>query len=117
MIKTLPWEPKCLDAGYGWICAGAAEGQCALIRIADEHSRSELQQHAAAVDEQLPLDLEPTTRSYTRPDLRNQRPRSKDDDPGASFHTWGKDLVNSLAIHRMKSGKKGCEDETVIIST
>ncbi len=121
MIRSLPWEPKCLDAGYGWICVGGNEGQCAFIRITisqDDRSRSELRRRAADVDEQIPLDLDPTIRSHIARELQGSRSVSSNDDKyDLRFHTLGKDIVNSVTIHRMQSAKRGFEDETVVITT
>ncbi|KAF3939042.1 hypothetical protein ABW19_dt0207328 [Dactylella cylindrospora] len=36
LITFLPFEPRCISAKFGWICAGGVEnGQIAVIRVAD----------------------------------------------------------------------------------
>ncbi|KAI2732868.1 hypothetical protein DTO012A8_10140 [Penicillium roqueforti] len=60
-VAVLPFEPRCLVAGYGWIVVGGPEnGECAFIRIGDRG----MQVHGdtpfhADVDSALPLDLDP----------------------------------------------------------
>ncbi|OAX84468.1 hypothetical protein ACJ72_01168 [Emergomyces africanus] len=62
-IAVVPFEPKCLAAGLGWIGIGGSEhGDCAFIRIGDPTSgvpHAMLPPHAD-VDSPLPVDLDPT---------------------------------------------------------
>ena len=120
-MKSLSWEPKCFDAAFDWICAGADNGQCAFIHVANDkggQSWSGSRQHRAEVDELLPLDLDPTSRSLITREFQNQTP----DNPNAAkhdlqYHTLGGEIVNSVTIHKMQSVKKGFEDEMVVITT
>lgn len=121
LVKSLPWEPQCLDAAYGWICAGGGQGQCALIRIAndqDGQSRSGPRQRRAEVDEVLPLDLDPMSRSLITQELQHPVSSSL---VAAKYdfysHTLGKEIVNSVTIHKMQNQKRGLEEEVIVIAT
>ena len=120
-MKSLSWEPKCFDAAYEWICAGAGDGQCAFIHIANEQdgqSWSGLRQRRAEVDELLPLDLDPTSRSLINREFQN--PMSTNSNAAKydlHYQTLGAEIVNSVTIHKMRSVKRGLEDEVVVITT
>lgn len=111
----MPWRPVCLDAGYGWICAGGRNnGQCAFISInegSDEPTTAFRQR--AEVDELLPLDLDPEfRRTFSDPSVLLHS-------HGSSYelqtHELGANIVNSITIHLLRSEKNGLEDEVVAI--
>ncbi|KAJ5765039.1 hypothetical protein N7520_004598 [Penicillium odoratum] len=120
-IAVIPFEPRCLAAGYGWIAVGGPDnGECAYIRI-DERG---LQVHdetfssrPADVDSALPLDLEPPSRlpspgtfgsaSAHRPGRRSP--------PELILHKFGGTIVNSVTIHRFPSNGEGTSHEDVMV--
>ncbi|KAF6240984.1 hypothetical protein HO173_000777 [Letharia columbiana] len=119
LIKSLPWQPVCLDAGYGWICVGGREnGRCAFISIneSSDGPTTAFRQHAE-VDELLPLDLDPEyRRTISDPSVVLQWPRPSH---GSSYelqtHELGADIVNSITIHLLRSEKNCREDEVVAV--
>lgn len=121
LIKSLPWQPVCLDAGYGWICVGGRDnGRCAFIDINEgsDGATTALRQHAE-VDELLPLDLDPEyRRNFSDPNVLLQWARSSHGQ-GSSFelqtHELGADIVNSITIHLLRSEINGLEDEVVAV--
>lgn len=119
MIKSLPWQPVCLDTGYGWICVGGREnGRCAFISISEgsDGATTALRQHAE-VDELLPLDLDPEyRRAFRDPSelLQWARP-SRGTSYELQIHELGADIVNSITIHLLRSEKNGLEDEVVAV--
>ena len=124
LIAILPWRPCCLDAAYGWICVGGADqGRCAFIRL--NEAESSLSSDAAAghdaeVDELLPLDLDPESRTlpHSFPN-RSQGPFTSPDrrKPEIKFHELGDQIVNSVSIHCLRSDQKGLGDEVVVVTT
>ncbi|KAJ6032199.1 hypothetical protein N7540_002931 [Penicillium herquei] len=91
-IAVIPFEPRCLAAGYGWIAVGGPDnGECAYIRI-DERGLQVHDEasplHPADVDSALPLDLEPPL---------------------------GGTIVNSVTIHRFPNNGESTSHEDVMI--
>ena len=126
LVKSLPFKPVCLDAGYGWICVGGVNnGQCAFISI-DEHENGEtaLGRHVE-VDDLLPLGLDPGSRRSLH-DFRRTAPRWALY-PGENVakyelqaHELGGDIVNSVTIclmPSMRSDQKGFKEEVVVVMT
>lgn len=119
LIKSLPWQPVCLDAGYGWIGVGGREnGRCAFISINEgsDWPATAFRQDAE-VDQLLPLDLDPEyRRTFSDPSavLQWARPSC-----GSSYelqtHELGADIVNSITIHLLRSEEDGLEDEVVAV--
>ena len=121
MIKSLPWQPVCLDAAYGWICVGGREnGRCAFISINEgsDGATMALRPHAEVeVDELLPLDLDPEyRRTISDPSVHLQWAQPS---RGSSYelqtHALGADIVNSVTINLLRSEKNGLEDEVVAV--
>lgn len=121
LVKSLPFKPVCLDAGYGWICVGGNDlGQCAFISI-DEHESGEtaLGRHVE-VDDLLSLDLG----HERRRSLHGRTTPRWALYPGESFtkyelqtHELGGLIVNSVTIHLMRSEHKGFKEEVVVVMT
>ncbi len=118
LITSLPFEPRCLAAGYGWICLGGPQsGNCAFIRIGEQNEDAEIGTSSsgpAEVDALLPLDLDPTPRrNFERPLAQppqrpSQPPRQK---PDVSIHELGGEIVNSVTIFRMPGDGKSISPE------
>lgn len=126
LLATLPWEPQCLDAGYGWICVGGSDnGRCAFICIGEDGFDNDrggdraFHQHAE-VDALLPIDLDPESRLLAHSFLRQGQPSvhsSGHRRPEVQIHDVGGSIINSVTIHRIKGDQKGLEDETVTVLT
>lgn len=118
LVKSLPWRPVCLDAGYGWICAGGRDnGQCAFISINEGSDGPTASRQYAEVDELLPLDLDPEyRRTFSDPSALLQWARPSH---GSSYelqtHELGAHIVNSITIHLLRSETNGLEDEVVAV--
>jgi hypothetical protein len=118
---VIPFEPRCLAAGHGWIAVGGPEnGECAFIRIGDQG----MQAHGDApsfqtadVDSALPLDLDPPI--VTSPDSNGDsipaRYRTSRLLPEVELHRFGGSIVNSVTIHRFYGGGQGLADEDVAV--
>ncbi|KAJ5194105.1 hypothetical protein N7472_006571 [Penicillium cf. griseofulvum] len=119
-VAVIPFEPRCLVAGHGWIVIGGPEnGECAFIHIGDRgmqvHGDAPFQ---ADVDSALPLDLDPPS-SLTSPDFNGEsastRYRSSRLSPEVELHKFGGSIVNSVAIHRFYGGSEELADEDVVV--
>jgi hypothetical protein len=125
LVAHLPWEPQCLDAGYGWVCVGGpSEGRCAFIAVSDEDDDDERGReaglsHPLEVDALLPLDLDPGSRLLSNSFLqRNQTtPTTGRRKPEVQIHEVGGSIVNSVTVHRLLSHQKGLADEIVAVLT
>ncbi|CAG8890950.1 unnamed protein product [Penicillium egyptiacum] len=119
-VAVIPFEPRCLVAGHGWIVVGGPEnGECAFIRIGDRgmqvHGDAPFQ---ADVDSALPLDLDPPS-SMTSGDFNGDsastRYRSSRSSPEVELHRFGGSIVNSVTIHRFYGGSEGLADEDIVV--
>ena len=122
LIASLPWNPQCLDAAYGWVCVGGSEGgQCAFIFVGDDvaDGAGPARHRHSEVDALLPLDLDPEFRSLDqRPSTGDRRPvREGRRKPEIHYNAMGASIVNSVAIYRLGSGEPGLLKETVVIVT
>ncbi|MCJ1478562.1 hypothetical protein MMC13_007243 [Lambiella insularis] len=120
LIATLSFLPQCLGAGFGWICVGGpVQGRCAFLTLEDSFSSNALRQstarHTAEVDALLPLDLDPHSRILTQSSLESHEEHSgiARHHSKIEYRDLGGDIVNSIAVHRLRSGKEGIHDEIV----
>ncbi|PGG95422.1 hypothetical protein AJ79_10069 [Helicocarpus griseus UAMH5409] len=105
-ITVLPFEPKCLTAGLGWIAIGGSEhGDCAFIKIGDPASSASqgLTSARADVDSPLPLELDPS------------RPRFPPSSSNIKIHEFGGSIVNSITLHRLPGDNITYADEDVAV--
>lgn len=117
-IASLPWKPQCLDARYGWICVGGpANGGCAFVSLDGKEVIGG--SHEAEVDALLPLDLDPESRMLAHnyfQRLRASSPSSRSR-PEVQIHDLGGSITNSVAIHRLQTGRKDQDNEIVCVMT
>ncbi|KAE8351061.1 WD40-repeat-containing domain protein [Aspergillus coremiiformis] len=122
-LAVIPFEPKCLAAGYGWIGVGGSDnGECAFIKISDRgvHVREDTAiSQPSDVDSALPIDLGAPTR-ISQSWLSGDEPESTPDAdrrhlPDVQLHKFGGSIVNSVTIHRLPGDEKGLADEDIII--
>jgi hypothetical protein len=125
-IAKLPWEPQCLDAGYGWICVGGPRnGLCAFISVGGEECEGERGRESifdlpSEVDALLPLDLNPESRLLAHSFLHRSQTTSRitgHRKPEVQIHEVGGSIVNSVTVHRLPSDQKGLKDEIVAVLT
>ncbi|PGG96794.1 hypothetical protein GX51_07658 [Blastomyces parvus] len=105
-IAVVPFAPKCLTAGLGWIAIGGSEhGDCAFIRIGDPTSEvpRAMLPLRSDVDSPLPVDL----------DLA--RPRYSPSSSNIKIHEFGGSIVNSVTIHRLQAINNTYADEDVAV--
>ncbi|KAL1975813.1 hypothetical protein VTN31DRAFT_4205 [Thermomyces dupontii] len=93
-IWRIPFEPKCLAAGFGWIIVGGSDnGECTFIQLSRRSSTSRQSTGTSGtdVDSALPIDLDPENR------------RTSSEAPTVC-NWWNQELggsiVNSVTIHR-----------------
>ncbi|KAE8390762.1 WD40-repeat-containing domain protein [Aspergillus alliaceus] len=122
-LAVIPFEPKCLAAGYGWIGVGGSDnGECAFVKISDQgvHVRDDTPtSHPSAVDSALPIDLGASTR-ISQSWLSGDDPESVQDAdrrqlPDVQLHKFGGSIVNSVTIHRLPGDERGLADEDIVI--
>lgn len=121
-VAVIPFEPRCLAAGHGWIAVGGPEnGECAFIRI-DERGmpiHSDVPSFQADADGALPLDLDPpslmTTPGAFNGASRSTRYRSSRSSPEVELHRFGGSIVNSVTLHRFYGGGEEFADEDIAI--
>ncbi|KAL1955257.1 hypothetical protein VTO42DRAFT_8855 [Malbranchea cinnamomea] len=90
VVTIVPFDPKCLTAGLGWIAVGGSNhGDCAFIKLRSSFSGG-LNEALADVDSPLPIDL-PSRRSF---------PSRL---PEVIVHEFGGLIVNSITLHRLPS--------------
>ena len=118
----IPFEPRCLAAGYGWIGVGGSDnGECAFIEIADRGVRVQEETSApqgSDVDSTLPIDLEsplrassgPADPGITSPRVAGRRPL-----PDVQLHKFGGSIVNSVTVHRISGDGKALADEDLMV--
>ncbi|KAJ5787716.1 hypothetical protein N7457_002706 [Penicillium paradoxum] len=121
-IAVIPFEPRCLAAGYGWIAVGGPEnGECAFIQIGDRgmQAHSDMSSFQNDVDSALPLDLDPPSLMTSRGDFNSEtestRYRSSISSPEVELHRFGGSIVNSVAIHRFYGGSEDLADEDIAV--
>ncbi|KAF7591780.1 hypothetical protein BBP40_001106 [Aspergillus hancockii] len=122
-LAVIPFEPKCLAAGYGWIAVGGSDnGECAFIRIADRGVRVQVDRRTTQpsdVDSALPIDLGAPARISQSWLSGGGAESTQDADrrqlPDVQLHKFGGSIVNSATIHRLPGDGKGLADEDVII--
>ncbi|KAL4784405.1 hypothetical protein BJX76DRAFT_347872 [Aspergillus varians] len=121
-IAVIPFEPKCLAAGYGWIgIGGTNNGECAFVKISDRNvrvSRDTPATRSADVDSALPIDLEASQRDSPRewPGVEQLNSGSSVSPlPEVQLHKFGGSIVNSVTIHRLPGDERGFMDEHVAV--
>ncbi|RAL11673.1 uncharacterized protein BO97DRAFT_92691 [Aspergillus homomorphus CBS 101889] len=122
-IAVIPFEPKCLAAGYGWVAVGGSEkGECVFIRLPDHSAGTHGSNPAAQpadIDSALPIGFEPSARTLSpRVGDEGQRPARdsrRRQVPDMQYHSFGGSIVNSVTIHRLPGGDKDLSHEDVAI--
>ncbi|RDW90670.1 uncharacterized protein DSM5745_02445 [Aspergillus mulundensis] len=121
-VAVIPFEPKCLAAGYGWIgIGGTTNGECAFVKLSDcngSEFRETPAAQAADVDSALPIDLVASQRSPPRASVEAETINPSPGDrplPEVQLHKFGGTIVNSVTIHRLPGDETGFMDEDVAV--
>ncbi|PLN81373.1 WD40-repeat-containing domain protein [Aspergillus taichungensis] len=121
-IAVIPFEPRCLAAGYGWIGVGGSDnGECAFIEIADRGVRVQEETPApqgSDVDSTLPIDLESPLRASSGPadpGMASAREAGRRPLPDVQLHKFGGSIVNSVTVHRIPGDDKALADEDFMV--
>ncbi|KAL4910411.1 hypothetical protein BDW74DRAFT_145012 [Aspergillus multicolor] len=121
-VAVIPFEPKCLAAGYGWIgIGGTTNGECAFVKLSDHNGRAAREApaaQAADVDSALPIDLAASQRSSLRASVEAEQTNQGPSDgqlPEIQLHKFGGSIVNSVTIHRLPGDETGFIDEDVAV--
>ena len=117
-IALIPFSPRCLTAGYGWIGLGGADnGECAFIKLGDYGMRAPVTAgpRPADVDSALPVDLEGAARASSpwADDASSLSRRAALVE--VQLHKFGGAIVNSITVHRLPGDNKGLADEDVMV--
>ncbi|KAJ9236557.1 hypothetical protein DTO166G5_4022 [Paecilomyces variotii] len=128
-LAVIPFEPKCLAAGCGWIAVGGSDnGECAFIKLGSNHGRAagaRSSSQRSDVDSALPIDLE---QRASRLGSRVPSPWSGNDEgetgrtssrlqlPEVQLHKFGGSIVNSVTIHRLPGGEGLADEDVVVVS-
>ncbi|KAL1847280.1 hypothetical protein Plec18170_008627 [Paecilomyces lecythidis] len=126
-LAVIPFEPKCLTSGCGWIAVGGSDnGECAFIKLDSSHGRTTGDRSSSRrsdVDSALPIDLEQRAARlgsrFPSPWSSNEegeagRTSSRLQLPEVQLHKFGGSIVNSVTIHRLP-GTEGLGDEDVVV--
>ncbi|KAI9678268.1 MAG: hypothetical protein M1817_006213 [Caeruleum heppii] len=106
LVVSLTFEPRCLAAGYGWLCAGGVDqGQFAAVKLdAQQGPRHErAPRWRAEIDSSMLLDLESHLRQHQPRlslDPETIFPGSRRRSPQVYVHELGDDIVNSVSVHQ-----------------
>ena len=121
-IASLSIDPQCLGVGHGWICVGGPDqGQCAFVNIGDRFLSGggvlPTTRQSTEVDALLPLDLDPHSRTLAQNFLAysDDGSRLPWQPTKVDYHELGGSIVNSITVHKVRSGKEGLQDEVVAV--
>lgn len=123
-MALIPFEPKCLTAGYGWIGVGGADnGECAFIKLAERgmrvHGGTSGLRRPSDVDSALPIDLEAVTRAsspWVSDEVSGLPSRAaRRLLPEVQLHKFGGSIVNSVTIHRLPGDDKDIAEEDIVV--
>jgi hypothetical protein len=107
LLITIPFTPRCLTAGLGWVCLGGeSNGDCAFVRLNENDDEDGLH-----VDARLPISLPETNRETGQDNAEIARPIPQVVAPEAEFNfqpdllvqELGGDIVNSITIHDLSN--------------
>lgn len=122
-VVRIPFEPRCLAAGYGWIVIGGPDnGECAFVRLPGQtpsapHAGSS--SHETDVDAALPIDLDSSARAPSAGTSTEQTRSSST--PGRAqpaeveIKKFGGSIVNSVTIHRFPGDGERIAHEDVVL--
>lgn len=109
-LVTIPFAPRCLTAGLGWVCLGGERGgDCAFVQLNERNEHNPESGHH--VDSRLPLSLPDTNKESGGGDADDTRPIPQLVAPEAEFkfqpdllvQELGGDIVNSITIHDLSN--------------
>ncbi|PLB48087.1 hypothetical protein P170DRAFT_437799 [Aspergillus steynii IBT 23096] len=124
-LAVIPFEPKCLAAGNGWVAVGGSDnGECAFVSVADRNGRvrdasGSVISQSSDVDSALPIDLESSARSSPSwlpgEEPGASRESGRTELPDVQLHKFGGSIVNSVTLHRLPGDEKGSAAEDIVV--
>lgn len=124
-IAVVPFSPRCLTAGLGWIGIGGSEhGDCAFIKIGETTSGTPpgMLPPRTDVDSPLPVDLDPSRPRYPPSSASETLPTPQlFQRPNAErfldikIHEFGGSIVNSVTLHRLPALNNNYANEDVAV--
>jgi hypothetical protein len=121
LLITIPFAPRCLTAGLGWVCLGGeSNGDCAFVRLNAHEDEDEDGLH---VDARLPISLPETGKETGQDGTTNETPIphvvAPDTEfkfqPDLLFHELGGDIVNSITVHDLSNTGHSERNEPVAL--
>ncbi len=110
LLVTLPFLPRCLVAGLGWICLGGEQnGDSAFIRLNKEKSETGSREHPVSP----PESPRRTTRKIL-PGLEQNGPGSSSY-PELVLQELGGKIVNSITLHELSQHGRSTWGEAVAL--
>jgi hypothetical protein len=119
LLITIPFTPRCLTAGLGWVCLGGeSNGDCAFVRLNENDDEDGLH-----VDARLPISLPETNRETGQDNAEIARPIPQVVAPEAEFNfqpdllvqELGGDIVNSITIHDLSNAGLSERNEPIAL--
>lgn len=110
LLVTLPFSPRCLASGLGWICVGGEQnGDSAFIQLNKKESETWFRIHPSS-----PTDA---TRGATRKTLAGlgQNEGGQHSYPELVLNELGGDIVNSITLHELSNKGRSDWDEPVAL--
>ena len=107
LLITIPFAPRCLTAGLGWVCLGGeSNGDCAFVRLHEQDDKDGLH-----VDARLPINLPEAIEETLQDNAEDRRslPRVLAPEAEIKFQPdllvqeLGGDIVNSITIHDLSN--------------
>ncbi|KAF8445437.1 WD40-repeat-containing domain protein [Kalaharituber pfeilii] len=97
LVASLPFNPRCLGAKFGWVCAGGGnDGHFASIRVGD-HGKA----RANNEDESVVMEMDPEDEPPHKPEVK--------------VSELGGSIVNSITLHRPPGSRN--DDDVLAILT
>ena len=110
LLVTLPFLPRCLVAGLGWICLGGEQnGDSAFIRLNKEKAETRSQGHPVS-----PPDSPRRTARKILPGL-GQNDTGSSSCPELLLRELGSKIVNSITLHELSNHGRSAWDEPVAL--
>jgi hypothetical protein len=112
-VATLDFQPRCIGAKYGWLCAGGEKGQVASIRVGEmerhwkwlARSKREAEGTMAFQNDE---EHEEWRRTQVEFDISPVRPETAE---------FGDQIMNSITLHNLENGRPDGSDVVLAVLT
>jgi hypothetical protein len=110
LLVTLPFLPRCLAAGLGWICAGGEQnGEAAFIQLNKRKTDSWLRENPDGPTKPPRRTVRTTLSGLGQTDV------DPDTYPELVLHELGGTIVNSITLHELSNQGISEWDEPVAL--